>query len=154
MDHVAIMNPKLALIDQILTGDKTIESRWLKNRSSPYGRVLAKDTIYFKQSGGLILAKAVVKKVVQYDNLDQITAEKVVNKYGGLGKINLQQIDNLSWLSGKKYCVLIWLDNPQKVIPFKINKAGFGIGSAWIIVENIAKIRLPPAVADRLGDGL
>jgi len=35
MDHIAIMNPKLKLIDKTLSGEKKVESRWLKNKSAP-----------------------------------------------------------------------------------------------------------------------
>ena len=154
MDHVAIMNKKLGLIDKILLGNKTIESRWLKNKSAPYGKIKAGDIVYFKNSGDLVIAKATVKKVIQYDNIDQITVKKIISKYGGVGGICIQNQDFLLWTESKKYCVLIWLENPQSITSFKIDKTGFGIGSAWITVKNIAKIRLHPAVADRLGDGL
>ncbi len=154
MDHVAIMNKKLGSIDKILSGDKTIESRWLKNRSAPYGKVTIGDTVYFKDSGGLVRAKATVYKVVQFNNLTPITDKKIISKYGNKGRIFLQELSDLSWLKAKKYCVLIWLKDPYKVTPFKVDKTGFGVSSAWITVENIAKIRLHPAVADRLGDGL
>jgi hypothetical protein len=41
----------------------------------------------------------------------------------------------------KKYCVLVFLKNPRKVKPFEIDKSGFGAMSAWITVDDIAKIR-------------
>jgi len=41
----------------------------------------------------------------------------------------------------KKYCLLIFLKNPQKIKPFEINKFGFGAMCSWISVNNINTIR-------------
>lgn len=45
----------------------------------------------------------------------------------------------LSYSKNKKYCLLIFLKNPEKVEPFEINKTGFGMMSAWLTAENIDK---------------
>ncbi len=123
MDHVAIMNKSFGdLIAKILSGKKKIESRWSKNKSAPWGKVHPNDVIYFKQSGGLVLAKAEVEKVIGIENLDQKAVAWIANKYG------LKE----EWGKDKKYCTLIFLRNPKKVIPFKIDKSGFGSAAAWM----------------------
>lgn len=119
MYHVAIMNSKIASIDDILSGKKTIESRWSKNKVAPWGRVHPNDVIYFKQSGGSVLAKAEVEKVRQFEKKDFFQIEKLFE----FPKI---------WAKNKNYCVLMWLKNPKKVSPFKINKSGFGSAAAWL----------------------
>jgi len=39
MDHVAIMNKKWKLIDSIIVGQKTIESRWYKFKRDPWNEI-------------------------------------------------------------------------------------------------------------------
>lgn len=51
MHHIAIMNGPWNLIPKILSGEKTIESRWYRTRRAPWGGIRAGDTVYFKDSG-------------------------------------------------------------------------------------------------------
>ncbi len=46
------------------------------------------------------------------------------------------------WTRGKNYCVLMWLKNPKKVSPFRINKSGFGSAVAWLTVKSMDKLGL------------
>jgi ASC-1-like (ASCH) protein len=73
MQHIAIVSKSWKVVEAILSGQKTIESRWLKNKSIPWDRVNAGDMIYFKETGGLVKAQAIVKKVEQYENLNSET---------------------------------------------------------------------------------
>jgi|SRR3989344_1305660 len=130
MDHVAIMNPKLKLINKILSGEKKIESRWLKNKSAPWGKVKAGDRVYFKDSGGPVRVAAEVEKVMQFEKTDFGEAKKLFK-------------DADSWSKGKNYCVLVFLRRPEQVKPFGINKFGFGSAAAWLCVEDINSIKVP-----------
>jgi ASC-1-like (ASCH) protein len=65
--HIAIVLAKYA--DLILAGRKTMECRLSKVRCEPFGRVTKDDTIYFKVSGGPIVAAAHIDDVLSYDNL-------------------------------------------------------------------------------------
>ena len=67
MDHVAIMNPRWRLIPRILSGEKVIESRWYLTRRAPWDRVAAGDTVYFKDAGRPVTARAKVSRVVQLE---------------------------------------------------------------------------------------
>ena len=130
MDHVAIMSKRFGeLIAKILSGEKKIESRWSKNKSAPWGKVHPNDVIYFKQSSGEVLAKADVEKVRQFEKKDFNKARKLFSVPD-------------AWTKNKNYCVLIWLKNPKKVSPFKINKSGFGSAAAWLCAESIKSIRV------------
>ncbi|KKQ35404.1 MAG: hypothetical protein US51_C0006G0001, partial [Microgenomates group bacterium GW2011_GWA2_37_6] len=53
MKHLAIFKGDGA--EKILTGKKTIESRFSKNKIAPYGVVSAGDLVYMKLSGGAII---------------------------------------------------------------------------------------------------
>ena len=50
--HLAILTP--GWIDLILDGSKTIESRFTKVRCAPFGKVHEGDSVYLKESGGLV----------------------------------------------------------------------------------------------------
>lgn len=70
MIHIAIMNSRLGLIDKIVSGEKTIESRWYKYRMDPWNKIKVGEKIYFKDTGALVTAMAEVDKVEQYADLE------------------------------------------------------------------------------------
>jgi ASC-1-like (ASCH) protein len=143
MDHVAIMRPSWNLLPKILPGEKTIESRWYKNRSSPWGKIKSGDTIYFKDSGKPVTSKAQVAKVLEFQDLTTEKINQLRNKYQqeiGLKEEDLNGYQD--FFKGKKYGILIYLKSPQPVKPFEINKKGFGIGAAWISISDINSIKL------------
>lgn len=86
VDHVAIMSKASGLIEKILSGHKTIESRWYATRRPPWGRVHAGDTVYFKYSGGAgerVKVRATVDRVQQFENIDQDGAgQSILDQYG------------------------------------------------------------------------
>lgn len=141
MDHVAIMNKRQGLIDRILTGKKTIETRWYKNKSRPWDKIKVGDRIFFKDSGGSVRVAAKVNKIKQFENLDLKMSQKIVDEYGDEGLIDIQNKNVGEWAVGKKYAILIWLKNIKAVKTFSINKKGYGSASAWISVENVDTIR-------------
>ena len=141
MDHVAIMKKSWGLTKKILTGEKSIESRWYKVRYAPWGRVKRGDAVYFKDSGEPVTLKTQVKKVLQFSHLTRAKVKEILKKYGkddGLRKEKIPEF--LSRFKDKKYCILIFLKNPRKVEPFEINKKGFGAMASWIIVGDIKPI--------------
>lgn len=131
--HVAIMKKSWGLLPKILTGEKTIESRWYLNKSRPWGNISAGETVYFKNSGEAVTVKAKVHKVLEFKNLTPKKVKEILEKY----KIG----DFYENFKNKKYCILVFLKNPKKVKPFNINKSGFGAMSAWITIDNIDTIR-------------
>jgi ASC-1-like (ASCH) protein len=74
MDHVAILKKSSVskgddLLGDIISGAKTIESRWYVNRIAPWDRIEKGDTVYFKESGFRVTARAKVSRIIQYENL-------------------------------------------------------------------------------------
>lgn len=131
MDHVAIMSKQFGdLISKILNKEKTIESRWSKNKISPYNKTKSGDTVYFKNSGEPIIAKAKVSKVLQFDNLNHKKFEYIIKNFGK--QICLQNTKYDAWYKSKNYITLIFLTDPQTVKPFNVDKSGFGSGCAWM----------------------
>ncbi|MFH1445082.1 MAG: hypothetical protein ABIF08_01225 [Nanoarchaeota archaeon] len=141
MDHVAIMKKSWGLTPKILSGEKKIESRWYKNKCSPWNKIKAGETVYFKDSGDPVTVKTEVKKVIQFSNLTPEKIKEILYKYGKADGLGIGDIPKfIELFKYKKYCMLIFLENPQKVKPFCIDKTGFGMMSAWISVDDINKI--------------
>lgn len=142
--HIAIMKKSWGLIPKILSGQKTIESRWYRNRARPWGRVHSGDTVYFKNAGEPVTAKATVIKVLQFENLTPAKTRKILAKYGpenlGISGTTSQEI--LDYCQGKKYGLLVFLKNPRQVKPFHLDKTGFGAMSAWITVDELKQLRV------------
>lgn len=142
MEHVAIMKKSWGLLEKILSGQKTIESRWYKAKRKPWDAIRKWETIYFKNSGEPVTIKALVSKVGQFADLTPKKVREILNKYGKSDGIEKEKIPEFfKRFKSKKYCILVFLKNPVKINPFKIDKIGFGAMSAWISIDNIDKIK-------------
>jgi ASC-1-like (ASCH) protein len=143
MHHIAIMKKEWKLTQKILSGEKKIESRWYSNKSAPWGKIHTGETVYFKDSGELVSIKAEVEKVLEFSELTPAAVKEILGQYGGADGINVSDISKFYELfKDKRYCILIFLKNAQKIEPFDINKQGFGNMAAWLCVEDINAIKL------------
>ena len=143
MDHPAIMKKSWGLLPKILSGAKSIESRWYINKSAPWGKIVAGDMVYFKNSGHPVTVKAKVFKVLQFSALTPQRVGDLLRKYGQKDGLLPSQIPQFHQLfKNKRYCLLIFLKNPRPIPPFNISKSGFGAMSAWISVTDINQIKL------------
>jgi len=141
MDHVAIMNKSWHLIPKIVSGEKTIESRWYQTKRAPWDKAKVGETIYFKNSGEAVTTSATISKVLQFSLTSLADTKAVVEKYGEA--ICLLNRDPATWDKSPKYCILLFLKDPKLLPhPFHIDKKGFGISSAWMVVEDIGKIKV------------
>ena len=139
MHHVAIMNKSWKLIPKILSGEKSIESRWYQTRRTPWNKIASGDIVFFKNSGEPVTVKAAVSEVLQFEFSNDEEICRVLKKYGK--KICLTETDFNKWGKVPRYCVLMRLENPESIKPFEVNKEGFGTGAAWLTMQNIAKIK-------------
>lgn len=148
MDHVAILSKdsssegrQESWLNLIIIGKKSIESRWYVNRVAPWGKIVAGDTVYFKESGDKVKVKASVSKVIQFEKLDEIVCGQIFAKYGK--QICLQDMSYYPYYTKKKYCILIFLKDVELIAkPFSINKKGFGCSSAWMCVGDIELVKI------------
>ena len=106
MIHLAILRKNQKLLDKILSGEKTIESRWYLTRRAPWNKIKAGETVYFKNSGEPITAKATVEKVIQLE-LDRNKVKSILEEHGK--KIGISNSTDFSYNKNKdkKYCILI-----------------------------------------------
>lgn len=80
MIHIAYMKKSWDMIPKILTGEKTIESRWYQTKRAPWGKIAAGETVYFKNSGEPVTAKATVAKVLQFKSLNPEKIKEILEK--------------------------------------------------------------------------
>jgi hypothetical protein len=137
--HIAIMKKSWHLTEKILSGEKIIESRWYLHKVQPWNRINEDEEIYFKNTGEPVTLKATVEKVLQFENLTPDKIKEILLQYGkedGLGSTWHDYEPYYELFKDKKYCILIYLKNVQKILPFNINKKGFGAMAAWITFES------------------
>jgi len=143
MHHLAIMRKSWGLLLKILTGEKTIESRWYKNKYSPWDKINKGDIVYFKNSGESVTVKTEVFDILQYAGLKPERVREILQEYGAKIGLGINEIDKYyEMFKEKNYCLLIFLKNPEKIEPFEIDKSGFGAMSAWIMVDDISRIKV------------
>lgn len=148
MEHIAILRKAKIkkgddLLGDILAGKKTIESRWCVNKVAPWNKVKVGETIYFKETGCPITAKAEVSKVLQFEKLNKEKITEIIKKYGKQIAPNITETEFIDWSKSQKnknYCILVFLEKVEKLVPFNINKKGYGVAAAWITTENIKNL--------------
>ena len=141
MDHVAIMEKTGTILEWVIARDKTVETRWTIHRKTPYNNIHAGDTIYFKNAGKPVIAKARVKDALFFSGLDRDLIQDILSKYGRQAKMSFRE--DYESVKDKNYCTLVFLQDVVRVSQFSIDKRGFGIGSAWITLPDIKKIQMP-----------
>lgn len=138
MVHVAYMKKSWEMIPKILAGEKTIESRWYKTKRMPWGKIRPGDTIYFKNSGEPVTAKAKVAKVLQFSDLSVGKIREILEKYGLEVGVDSSFFETVK---DKKYCLLIFITNTRKIRPFSVSKKGFGAMTAWLTGPSLRLFR-------------
>ncbi len=138
MDHLAILSKKRKLLSKVISGEKTVESRWYKFRKTPYRNISEGDAVYFKESGEPVTVKAKASRVLFFDNLNPDKVKGILSNYGRQICVPLSYA---SELEGKRFCTLVFLDHVEEIAPFKIDKSGYGLMAAWITVEDIGSIK-------------
>ena len=139
MHHLAILDKKRKLMEKIISGEKSIESRWYKLKKTPYRMIKAGDTVFFKDSGDPVSVQATVEKALFFSDLTKQKYKEILEKYAD--KICLQNGNIEAYVKQKyNYVTLIFLKDVKKIEPFSVNKKGYGLMAAWITLENIEKI--------------
>lgn len=128
--HVGIFaEPYLTLI---LTGKKTIESRFSVNRISPFGKVSKGDLVLLKKAGGAVVGLFIAGDVIFYSRLNTKKLAEIENNFA---KQICSEVNPNFWENRKesKFATLIYISQFIEVEPFRINKSD---RTAWSIVQN------------------
>lgn len=127
--HLAIFKGKAG--EEILSGEKTIESRFSRVKNPPFGAVSSGDLVYIKPSGKDIIGEFRVKKVIFFDGLLTEDLIKIKKEYG-----KELAVDEDYWkkVSDAKFGSLIFIGNSARFItsPVKIKKSDL---RGWVVLE-------------------
>lgn len=127
--HLAIFSGDSAQL--ILTGKKTIESRFSSKKSVPFLQISAGDLVYIKPSGKDIIGQFRVKKVIFYDGLEIENVREIKEKYG-----KEMAVDETYWIkqTNAKYGTLIFIGEVDAFItsPIKFPKKDL---RGWVVLE-------------------
>jgi hypothetical protein len=140
MDHIVYLDYKAKELDNLRSGKKTMIIRGATGRKLPYGRVHQGDILYFieNKGDGLVKAKAIVKKVLNSEQLTKAESEELAKQ--NQDKLLLDS-GLLKRFSGKRYIVLVTIESFHELEPFKIDRSQYGNMDDWLPVENIKKVR-------------
>ncbi len=142
MDHLAIMKKSFKLLDKIVSGEKTIESRWYTSKRAPWDKIKPGEWVYFKNSGEPVTVRAKVAEVRQFSDLTPQKVRELSEEYLNAIGMEDEYLDVfVSYYIDKKYCLLIFLESVEQVRPFEIDKSGFGAMAAWISIPDIGCIK-------------
>ncbi len=128
MQHIAIL--RQPFFNMVLSGEKTIESRWAMKKVAPYDKIKAGDIIWLKETGKDVTAKSIADKVKFYE-LTPDLVEDIRIKYGK--EIGTDKFENWESTLNKKYCTLIWLKNVEKIPPKKVKRSN---GAGWLVIND------------------
>lgn len=116
--HLALMvEPYLSLI---LSGKKTIESRFSTKRIIPYNKISSGDIVVLKKSGGSLVAVFEVETVVFKQIKSENDFEIIRKDYG-----KELCLEDEFWIRKKdaKYVTLLRISHLQAISPIVVNKA-------------------------------
>lgn len=114
--HLAIFSEPF--LSMVLTGEKTVESRFSRNRCAPYGEIDDGDIILLKEVAGPICGLVLARRAWCYD-LTCEPIDRIRNRFGaGIGA------DDAFWFScaDALYATLIELETPTAIAPINCDK--------------------------------
>lgn len=124
------------VIEAILSGHKTIETRFSKHKIAPFGMVSVDDLVFIKPPGEDIIGQFRVKKVFNFEGLTEKDIENIFNEYKeriGWGKMEEEE----RYFEDKKnslFGTLIFIGESERLItsPIKFKKRD---QRGWVVLE-------------------
>lgn len=125
--HLAVMAGRF--LDMILDGSKTIESRLSVNRIAPYERVVPRDLVMLKRSGGPVVGSFQAEDV-EYVELNPTELARLERDYS-----EPVGVDAAFWQERRErhYASLIGVAAVKTLQPVSITKRG---RSGWIVLRD------------------
>lgn len=140
MDHVVYLDAKAKEYEKLIEGTKTTIIRGAAGRKMPYGRVNEGDILYFINNNGEGTVKAKAN-VIQVFNSEKMTKEESIELIeNNSSKLNLSDKQYKRW-AGKRYLVLIDIENIEALEPYEIDKSDYGNMDDWLPVEDIESVK-------------
>lgn len=132
--HLAIFSE--SAVKAILSGSKTIESRFSQKRIPPFGQVNIGDIVYIKPSGRDIVGQFKVKKVISFEGLEENDRQMIRREFGRQISLGSTEKDNqfFNSHSASNYCTLISIERVEQFItsPLKFKKSD---QRGWVVLD-------------------
>ena len=140
MDHVVYLDAKEKELDKLKSGQKSMIIRGAAGRKLPYGRVHPGEVLWFVENSGdgLVRCRATVKKVINSEKLTEQESKKLISDYQAVLCLTPSQIKR--W-GGKRYLVLIEVENLQEITPFAVDRSNYGNMDDWLPAEDTEHIK-------------
>lgn len=123
-------------IEAILSGKKTVETRFSKHRICPYGQVEAGDLVYIKPPGEAIIGQFRVKKVFFFEGLEEKDVQEIFEKYKSEISVGdaLEDQKYLEVKRNSRFATLIFVGESERFItsPVKIRKKDL---RGWVVLN-------------------
>ena len=141
MDHVVYVNSKTDELEKLLAGSKTMIIRGAAGRKLPHRRVEQGDMLYFIRNNGEGLVRACAHVAAAYHS-DKLTPQELHRLVlENQEKLQLEDTEIKRW-AGKRFLVLVTVGHVTTLAPFSIDKSEFGNMDDWLLVKDIAAIRV------------
>ena len=141
MDHVVYLDTQAKELANLLSGSKTMIIRGATGRKLPHGRVDKGDILYFinNNAEGMVRAKARVKNAFHSGKMTEDESRALVEKNQSQLRLTEKQVKR--W-AGKRYIVLIEVDDVKEIPPFAIDKSNYGNMDDWLPVGKIDSVAM------------
>ncbi len=138
MNHIVTLDPGTNELESLLTGTKTMIIRGSDVKCIPYGIVSEGDVLYFVSGDNCteVKAKGVVSSV--YNSYALSVEESFEMIIRNQDKLVLPDDQFYRW-AGKRYLVLIGLQNVEIIRSFNINKNSIQDSEGWLTSEKLDK---------------
>jgi hypothetical protein len=136
MDHVVCLEASARELENLINGNKSMILRGADVKDLIYGSVTEGDTLYFMNSTseGEVKARGIVSYVYNSERLSvEESFETIIRNQDKL-QLPDQQFER--W-AGKRYLILIELNDIQEIEPFIIDRTRFSFPDDWLSVGNI-----------------
>lgn len=135
MMHLVYCDNKENVLEQILTGEKTMVIRGAAARKIPHSRVFPEETIYFMEKGSKeISAKGIVREVKNYVKLAEDEITEVIENHQT--QLNLSTKQKERW--HKKCLCLVAIDQVEAIEPLAFDHQNNM--DDWLIIEKIEDV--------------
>jgi hypothetical protein len=140
MDHIVYVDAKAGELEKLLVGTKKMVLRGATGRKLPYGRVQPGDRLFFIRNNGegQVRAQARVSTVFNSEKLSEAESRQIVAD--NQEALQLSPAEAKRW-GGKRYLVLVGLEEVAPLEPFEIDRRAYGNMDDWLPVGEIETVR-------------
>jgi hypothetical protein len=141
MDHVVYVDATAKEMEKLLDGSKCMILRGAAGRKLPYGKVNPGDVLYFIRNNGegKVAARAEVKSAINTNKLSPEESDQMIKDHQDRLQLTPQQVQR--W-SGKRFLVLIEVENVTAIEPFEIDRSQYGNMDDWLPVDQIETVKV------------